>query len=93
MGKENNQFGTSIATIIANVFTEDNIKNYILGTKKNGSPRAVYDIIKDTTECSGTKKKKKKKNGSSYDVYLGVKKKKKKKKGKKGHGKTQWYID
>lgn len=89
---ENHGIGKQIAGAIKEVFTEDNIKNYILGTKKNGSPRAIYDVIKESREPACEKKRKKKhKGGSSYDLYLGVKKKGKKK-GKKKHNK-QWYID
>lgn len=70
----------------------DNIQKYILGTKKNGEPRAMYDIIKDYTLPK--KKKNKKKNkynddvpSNTYELYLSTKKKRKHK-GKKKH----WHI-
>lgn len=64
----------------------DNIQKYLLGTKKNGSPRAVYDIVKDYRK---PKKQKKKGGGnSSYSLYLNAKSGKKKHKKKKKH----WHI-
>ena len=70
--------------------TPEGIQKYILGTKKNGNPRAVYDVVKDYTKMEKKhKKKKKKKNGSSsYEFYISTKKGKKKKKNKKKH----WHI-
>lgn len=69
----------------------DNFQKYILGTKGNGQPRAVYDIIKDYTQPKKKKKKKKKHNKAeqpnSYALYLTAKKKKKKKKKNK-----HWHI-
>lgn len=54
--KGNKQIDTSIlfGTIM------DGIQQYVLGTKKNGEPRAVYDIIKDYTVPKKKKKHKKK---------------------------------
>lgn len=68
--------------------TPEGIQRYILGTKKNGEPRAVYDIVKD---CMGGKGKKKgKKAKTAYDLYAkGKKKKKKKKKHKKN---KHWHY-
>lgn len=68
----------------------EGIQKYILGTKKNGTPRAVYDIVRDYTKGGKKKKKKhksKKDNKTSYAFYLQSKKGKKKKKGKK-----HWHI-
>lgn len=63
------------------------IQKYILGTKKNGQPRAVYDVVRDYT-LPKKKKKKSKKQDSMYSFYLGYgggKKKKRKKKDKYWH--------
>lgn len=74
---------------IAILMTPENVQKYILGNKKNGSPRAVYDVIKDYTKPKKKKKKNKKKatnnGGSRYDLYVSAKKKKKKKKNKHWH--------
>lgn len=76
---------------LADLSTPDNIQKYFFGTKKNGDPRAVYDIVKDFTK---PKKKKKKKNKGSptttYDFYVSAKKHKKKHKKKKN--KNFWHI-
>lgn len=74
---------------LAALSNPENIQKYILGTKKSGYPRAVYDIVKDYTK---PKKKKKKKGGgnSSYSLYLSAKGKKGKKKKKKN--KKYWHI-
>ena len=72
--------------------TPENIQKYFFGTKKNGDPRAVYDIVRDYTKPK--KKKKKKKKGSAqpstYDFYVSARKRKKKHKKKKG--KDFWHI-
>lgn len=71
--------------------TPEGFQKYMLGTKKNGTPRAVYDIVKDYTKPKKKKKKKDKKKGdssSTYAFYLGNKKGKKKKKKKNDH----WHI-
>jgi len=76
----------ALAAAIAAAVSPDNIQKYILGTKKNGQPRAVYDIVRDftTKKDSKKKKKKKKKDGkSNYDLYVGLRKKSKKKNKKK----------
>ena len=79
------------------LMTPDGVQKYILGTKKNGSPRAVYDVVKDYTEPK--KKKKGKKKGkkknkvnvpTSYSFYLSTKSSKKKKKDKKKN--KYWHI-
>lgn len=71
--------------------TPEGIQKYIFGTKKNGQPRAAWDIVKDCTQPKKKKKKKKKDNDnrptSVYDVYLTGKKKKKKK-----HKKKYWHV-
>ena len=83
--KKNNPIVDNIAML-----TEpDNFQKYILGTKKNGQPRALYDVVRDYTVPKKDKKKKKKhKNDSSiYSLYVtgGKKKKKHKKKNKYWH--------
>lgn len=83
------------ATVLENMAiltTPEGIQKYLLGTKKNGQPRAVYDIVKDFTKPKKKKSKskggnKKKKSKSTYDFYLTAKKKHKKKH-KNGH----WHI-
>lgn len=73
--------------------TPEGIQKYILGSKKNGTPRAVYDIVRDYTKLGKkkkkdkSKKKKKDKSSTSYEFYLNSKKGKKKKKLKK-----HWHI-
>lgn len=71
--------------------TPEGIQKYILGTKKNGTPRAVYDVVKDYSKFEKKSKKKKKKkakkNSSSYEFYINTKKGKKKKNKKK-----HWHI-
>lgn len=64
----------------------EGIQKYIMGTKKNGQPRAAYDIIKDIWGIDDKKKKRKKKSKkskkhslSAYDFYVSKKKKKHKK--------------
>lgn len=81
---------------LAVITTPENIQRYILGTKRNGSPRAVYDIIKDYTQPKkhkkGKKHKKHNKGGynNTYSLYIDTRKKGKKK-GKKKH-KKHWHI-
>jgi len=67
---------------IVNAITPDNIQKYILGTKKSGHPRALYDIIRDKGKKKKKKKKGKNKDNNTYALYLTSKKKKKKKKDK-----------
>lgn len=73
----------------------EGVQRYLLGTKKNGTPRAVYDVVKDYTKPKKKKKDKKKESSSSpsstYAFYLDSKKSSKKKKKKKGKGK-HWHI-
>ena len=86
--KKDNVFLNNLAVITA----PENIQKYILGTKKNGCPRAVYDIVKDYTKPKKHKKKKKKHHDdndlTSYSLYVTTKKKGKKKKKKNKH----WHI-
>lgn len=70
----------SLEEQLKEIFTLDNLQKYVLGTRKNGEPRALYDIYKDQKKC-------KKKKGK-YSFYKMNKKKKKKKKDKK----KDWYI-
>ena len=74
---------------LAELTTPEGIQKYFFGTKKNGTPRAVYDIFKDYIKPKKKHKKhKNKKNESnSYAFYLNTKKGKKKKKDKK-----HWHI-
>lgn len=70
----------------------ENFQKYILGNKKNGQPRALFDVIKEFSGGKGKKKKHKKgkKNkvpAASIDFYTSYKKKKGKKKKKK-----HWHI-
>ena len=90
--KQNNELKQALATLA----TPEGVQRYILGTKKNGSPRAVFDVVKYYT---GPKKKKKKKNkskddgdGSMYSFYLGGKTGKKHKKKKKKNKVKYWHI-
>jgi len=62
---------------VLEIVTMENIQKYVLGTKKSGSPRAVYDIIRDYSRPK--KRKKYKGDGNSYSLYLRAKKNKKKK--------------
>ena len=96
----NNTAGKGSNVLLENLsvlMTPDGVQKYILGTKKNGSPRAVYDVVKDYTEPK--KKKKGKKKGkkknkvnvpTSYSFYLSTKSSKKKKKDKKKN--KYWHI-
>lgn len=73
---------------LAVLTSPEGFQKYVLGTKKNGSPRAIYDIVKDYQKPKKKKNKKdKKKKGTSYSFYL-TSKKKKKKKNKNEH----WHI-
>jgi len=82
----------SVMDNLAVLMTPENVQRYILGTKKNGTPRAVYDIIRDCYGYGGKKKKKKHKKNyyTAYDLYFDVDHKKKKKKKKKN--KDFWHI-
>jgi hypothetical protein len=97
----NNTAGKGSNVLLENLsvlMTPEGVQKYILGTKKNGAPRAVYDVVKDYTEPKkkkkGKKKKGKKKNKvdvpASYSFYLSTKSSKKKKKDKKKD--KHWHI-
>ena len=78
---------------LAVLTSPEGFQKYLLGTKKSGQPRAVYDIVKDYTQPKrrkkGKKKNKHKSPSTSYSFYLDTKKKKKKK-GKKKN--KYWHI-
>lgn len=81
---------------IMKIMNPEGVQKYILGTKKNGTPRALYDVLKDYSKPKKKKKKKGKKNNeipASYSLYLNTtnSKKKKKKKDKKNKDKY-WHI-
>ena len=84
----------TLANSFGDLATPDGMQKYILGTKKNGQPRALYDIVKDFTKDSkGGKKKKKESADNMYAFYLSTKEaKKKKKKKKKNKDKDYWHI-
>ena len=80
-----------IAENLAVLATPEGMQKYLFGMKKNGQPRAVYDIVKDFTKEDSKKKKKKKDKKEakgSYSFYIDTKPKKKKKKNKNKH----WHI-
>lgn len=93
--KKTNEKATSV--FIENMTTlisPEGIQKYILGTKGNGTPRAVYDVVKDFTQPKKKKKKNKKKKKkddipASYSFYLSTKSSKKKKKKNKD---KYWHI-
>lgn len=72
------------------LLTLEGLQKYLLGTKKNGDPRAVYDVVKDYRSPKKRKKHKKHKGkhgDSIVNVYAqyGHHKKKHKKKPKHWH--------
>lgn len=80
-----------IADNLAVLATPEGMQKYLFGTKNNGQPRAVYDIVKDFTKGKKKKKKKKSKNNvGSYSFYIDTKKPKKGKKKKKKD--KYWHI-
>lgn len=88
--KTNSVFMENMMTLM----TPEGVQKYILGTKKNGTPRAVYDVVRDYTKPKKKKKDKKKKKGknnvpASYSFYLNTSAAKKKKKKKKD---KHWHI-
>ena len=89
--KVNSVFSENVSTLMS----PEGLQKYVFGTKKNGTPRAIYDIVKDYTKPKKKKKGKKKKNKNddipmSYSFYLSTKKGKKKKKNKKKN--DHWHI-
>lgn len=90
--KKDNQETSVFIENMSVLATPEGVQRYILGTKKNGAPRAVYDVVKDFAVPRKKKKKgKNKKSGgnssSTYAFYLDSKKSKKKKKKNK-----HWHI-
>lgn len=90
--KKTNTVNSVFVENMMTLMTPDGVQKYILGTKKNGTPRAVYDVVRDYTKPKKKKKDKKKKGKNkvpaSYSFYLNTsagKKKKKKKKDKHWH--------
>ena len=51
----------TLANSFGDLATPDGMQKYILGTKKNGQPRALYDIVKDFTKGSKGGKKRRRK--------------------------------
>ena len=79
---------------VTNMVNSENLEKYVLGTKEDGRPRSIMDVI---YENKGEKKKKKKKSKNKSDDYslysslgIGKDKKKKKKKKKKNKKKKLW---
>jgi len=66
-------------------FDIDSFQKYVLGYKKNGSPRAIYDVFRDYQKMRKKKKKKSKSSDDEYVMYFPslLKDKSKKKKKKK----------
>lgn len=82
-----------ILSNLAALAQPENFQKYILGTKGNGQPRAVYDVVKDYTRPKKKKKKHKKQQQiAGYPLYLTTSKKKKKKKKKHKNRNKYWHI-
>lgn len=78
----------NLETII-NLRTLEIVRDYLLGYKKNGKPRAVYDVVKDRLKPNGGKKGYKREKADKFSLYIEPSRKKgKKKKAKKK--KTHW---
>ena len=98
--KNTNKANSIFAENMAELMSPEGVQKYLLGTKKNGTPRAVYDVVrecvlKDKKSKKKGKKHKKKDLPTSYSFYLDTKdsKKKKKKKKKKNKDKDKyWHI-
>ena len=90
--KKTNETANVLKENLTVLMSPDGVQKYILGTKKNGTPRAIYDVVKDYTKPKKKKKDKNKKDElpASYSFYLGTTKKKKKKKKKKKD--EHWHI-
>ena len=91
--KTTNKNSSVFADNLAVLMSPEGVQKYILGTKKNGTPRAIYDVVKDYTKPKKKKKKGKKSKGdnipTSYSFYLSTKSSKKKKDKKKD---KHWHI-
>ena len=62
MSEEKNVFIENMKVLAS----PEGMQRYLFGTKKNGTPRAVYDIVKDYTKPKKGKKKKKNKKKDKY---------------------------
>ena len=79
----------SIIGLLENIITPDNIKTYntvLLGTKKDGRNRTIYDLIKDKK-----RNKKRKKWDKNDPCVLYASRKRKRRKGKKKS--KYWSFD
>lgn len=86
--KKENSLGEKLSELI----TAENIQKYVLGSTKEGNPRAIYDVVRDFIKPKKKKKKKGKKGKYSIvDEYAVFRKKKKGKKKKKN--KFPKFID
>ena len=78
------------------LFSPDGMQKYLFGSKKDGSPRAAYDIVRDFVKPKKKKhKKKNKKSGksnNSFEFYLNTKGSGKKKHKKKNKKNKYWHI-
>jgi hypothetical protein len=59
------------------ISTMENVQKYVLGHKKNGDPRAIYDVFRDYVNPKKAKHNKKKRD--SFSLLLETRKKKRKK--------------
>ena len=89
-----NEKNSVLVENLTTLTSPEGFQKYVLGTKKNGNPRAIYDVIKDYTKPKKKKKNKKKKKDNdvptSYSFYLSSKDKKGKK--KKKNKDKYWHI-
>ena len=85
--KKENSLGEKLSELI----TAENIQKYVLGSTKEGNPRAIYDVVRDFIKPKKKKKKGKKGESSIVDEYAVFRKKKKGKKKKKN--KFPKFID
>lgn len=90
MSKENKETtvitledSTEIKKNLLDNFSFESFQKYILGYKKNGSPRSIYDVIVDFQKSRRKKKKKKSKDDDCVIYFPTFSKSKKKKKKKK----------
>ena len=74
---------TDIKKTLLDNFSFESFQKYILGYKKNGSPRSIYDVIVDFQKTRRKKKKKKSKDDDCVIYFPTLTKNKKKKKKKK----------
>ena len=79
--KKENSLGEKLSELI----TAENIQKYVLGSTKEGNPRAIYDVVRDFIKPKKKKKKGKKGKYSIVDEYAVFRKKKKGKKKKKNN--------